>query len=289
MCVIVVKKPTDILTNADFRLFARENTDGWGFVYNDEKGTHAVKGMKLPQLFQAAPVLEGKEAVLHFRLSTHGTKTEENCHPFEVLPGLYFLHNGILPIACSKDKKRSDTWHFAELVLKPMFAAIPSAKLSDYIRSGAFRYLLESAIGATNKVVLFDSFGPVIFNRDKWSEKTGPKGLLMSNGYPYLFSFRDDPFEDTEFPFGANKAKKWRSEDEWQYEAPPLSTLTPDSFIDFLEEMPEHRLCDPSWLFENDITPGMIEDFVSFYPAESAKLLAKLAEEYQTYVQYYYE
>jgi Glutamine amidotransferases class-II len=293
MCVIVVKKPTDSLTKEDFQLFARENKDGWGFVYNDEMGTHAVRGMKLPALLKAYSLVANREAVFHFRMSTHGIISEQNCHPFEVLPGLFLLHNGIFPIACNSDKTRSDTWHFSELVLKPMLAPISSNDRADYIRSGAFRYLLETSMGSGNKIVLYDSTGPVIFNRKKWCEKAGPKELLMSNDYPYSLA-PVSSYYDTDFNFGANKISNSLWADEWET-TPGIvddafeSAITPDNFVDFLEALPYDELCQPGWIVDNEISPAMLEDFITYYPAEASKVLATLAESAILYSNNFYD
>ena len=186
MCVIIVKKPTDVLTAEDFQLFANGNRDGWGFCYNDHEGVpQSFRGMTLPELNAVAGAMDGREAVIHFRLSTHGKKNAENCHPYEVIPGLYLLHNGIFTIDCDLDKDMSDTWHFGETLIKPLVLFVPEADRPAYIRTAAFRCAIEEMAGGYNKVVLFDREGTVIYNRSAWVEKAGPKDLLMSNSGPY--------------------------------------------------------------------------------------------------------
>ena len=58
-------------------------------------------------------------AMWHCRIATHGTKTVENCHPFQLGgdPLTYLGHNGIITIAQAKDDPRSDTAVFAEELL----------------------------------------------------------------------------------------------------------------------------------------------------------------------------
>ena len=48
--------------------------------------------------------------LIHFRLATHGSIKQENCHPFhDRKTGVYFAHNGILDIKPTNDKTDSET------------------------------------------------------------------------------------------------------------------------------------------------------------------------------------
>lgn len=48
--------------------------------------------------------------IMHFRLATHGSIKTSNCHPFrDAKLGLYFAHNGVLPIEAVNDKTDSET------------------------------------------------------------------------------------------------------------------------------------------------------------------------------------
>ncbi len=48
--------------------------------------------------------------LIHFRLATHGSIKQENCHPFhDRKTGVYFAHNGILDIKPANDKTDSET------------------------------------------------------------------------------------------------------------------------------------------------------------------------------------
>ena len=66
-----------------------------------------------------------KQAIIHFRWATHGKKNTDNCHPFMVADNLAVIHNGIVSIKCELNEAMSDTWHFNELVLKPMHERDP--------------------------------------------------------------------------------------------------------------------------------------------------------------------
>ncbi len=48
-----------------------------------------------------------EECIIHMRLATHGSKCRKNCHPF-VENGVYFAHNGVLPIQSVNDMTDSE-------------------------------------------------------------------------------------------------------------------------------------------------------------------------------------
>lgn len=114
-------------------------------------------------------------AIFHARISTHGTNTVENCHPF-VVGGdkrVVLAHNGILPCEPGPFDDRSDTRYFAEEVL-PANGGIQS--LIEH------RQEWEHWMGWQNKVVVIASTSTggdmAILNRHQgyWND-----GLWWSN------------------------------------------------------------------------------------------------------------
>jgi hypothetical protein len=86
--------------------------------------------------------------LLHFRISTHGTITEDNLHPFIINDKVALIHNGTVDL---KDHlyadKRSDTRFLCEEIL---------AKLPDgwHLSEGVHSFIKE--IGGWSKFVLLD-------------------------------------------------------------------------------------------------------------------------------------
>lgn len=121
MC-LAVYKPSGTLP--DWEAYAegfRSNSHGAGFAAVDGGSVHIHKGFFSFDAFREAfQPFANLQAAVHFRLATHGNKDKDNCHPFLVTDGLSLIHNGILEIACNQDKSKSDTWHYATLVLQPM-------------------------------------------------------------------------------------------------------------------------------------------------------------------------
>lgn len=121
MC-LAIYKPAD--TAPDWNAYENghdANNDSWGFaaVVNGKIVTNCGLG-KFEEFREAFEPYADKQAIIHFRWATHGNKDEANCHPFMVADNLAMIHNGVIHIQCSVNQSMSDTWHFNELVLKPM-------------------------------------------------------------------------------------------------------------------------------------------------------------------------
>ena len=84
----------------------------------EDQKLNIQKGFTTLEAFNAAYLPhESKQALLHFRIRTHGDYSAENCHPFEVSPNMVFAHNGVLH-KMPADLTKSDTFLFNELILK---------------------------------------------------------------------------------------------------------------------------------------------------------------------------
>jgi hypothetical protein len=144
MC-IAIYKPEGIRISEDHLWNCYEsNDDGWGFAARMPNGTLEVrKGTTLFRHFlDAYAPYQDMQSLIHFRIKTHGDIDKRNCHPFRVSSGLAVIHNGIIPIQSNVDEKRSDTWHFVELVLKRMHQ-----HRRDFWLRPEYQWALEQAIG----------------------------------------------------------------------------------------------------------------------------------------------
>ena len=142
MC-IAIYKPAE--TAPDWEAYENGmdgNPDGWGFtaVIKGELTTRVGLG-KFSQFKKTfEPYATGNQCMVHFRYATHGLVNFANCHPFHVTPGLAVIHNGIVSIEPNVNKNMSDTWHFTELVLKPV-----AEKHPDFFLCPAIKFLAENA------------------------------------------------------------------------------------------------------------------------------------------------
>lgn len=121
MC-LAIYKPAD--TAADWKSYENgfdSNDHSWGFAAVQDGALVVKHGVgKFEEFRKAFEPYAGCQSVIHFRWATHGSRTVANCHPFLVSRDLAVIHNGIISIKCNVNSDRSDTWHFNELVLKPM-------------------------------------------------------------------------------------------------------------------------------------------------------------------------
>jgi glutamine amidotransferase len=121
MC-LAIYKPAD--TAPDWVAYKNgidSNPDGWGFAVIDNGELLTACGMGgFDEFRHNLEPFSHCQAIIHFRWATHGTKDTTNCHPFFV-DDLAVIHNGIVNISTKSDETKSDTWHFVDAVLTPMY------------------------------------------------------------------------------------------------------------------------------------------------------------------------
>lgn len=149
MCIIVVKpKGADVPSENILKECFKNNPDGAGFMYAHRGTVYGVKGLMTYESFieavhkveSSVPKIADKSMVFHFRIATHGTKTEGNTHPFPLKKKCSsdyrdfkltrwtakqgFAHNGIISkFNLLKDIKKydvSDTMTFGKQFLQKL-------------------------------------------------------------------------------------------------------------------------------------------------------------------------
>lgn len=198
MCLITINTVTTTITSAWLLDFYSYNADGLGVMYA-EKGELIVEKFVPKNENQALKFYQthvaGKDAIVHWRMRTHGATKVANAHPYEVLNkaehglDLWMAHNGVLQGVRSDKKQMSDTWHFIRDTLKPLLTMN-----ADLLRNPAFIKLLEDRIGNSNKLVFLDNLGrTTVINEAAFHEFCGAK---LSNTYAWSSHCR----HNTDFP-----------------------------------------------------------------------------------------
>lgn len=119
MCIAIYKPADKILSEATLKECYDANPDGAGFMYAQNKKLHIEKGFfSYDSFYKAFKEHEHKQAVIHFRIKTHGKIDTTNCHPFAVNNAIGFVHNGI--INGFGDANHSDTIGFNNAILQPL-------------------------------------------------------------------------------------------------------------------------------------------------------------------------
>ena len=194
MCVIVAKKmgvelPSKKILENCFDV----NPDGAGLMYvNENKKVIIEKGFMTFEAFYKKLMeldkrydLKKKALVMHFRITTQGGTSPENCHPFPVtddekkLKATYlecndvaFAHNGIISLYSMRDDKGlSDTMLLSKELLYPLFNYNKKFYKQEHNQE-----LIEEIIG-TDKIAFLDNEEKII----TIGEFKEDEGVLYSN------------------------------------------------------------------------------------------------------------
>jgi hypothetical protein len=153
MCIAIYKPEGKIIPYATLKECYDSNPDGAGFMYAEDKKLHIEKGFfSLQSFYEAYVKHQDKQAVLHFRIKTHGKIDTTNCHPFAVNNSLGFVHNGV--ISGFGDANHSDTIGFNNGVLQPLVNKWGNLALFQ----DPMKDLIESRIGYS-KLIFLDRHG----------------------------------------------------------------------------------------------------------------------------------
>ncbi|HWY25676.1 MAG TPA: hypothetical protein VNX47_12195 [Nevskia sp.] len=172
MCLILHKPAGERVPRELIDAAVAFNRDGWGLMGLLPDGgilveRHAV--VDAGHIEQRLRELRSTELCLHLRLRTRGSDAPENGHPIKVSDRFHLMHNGTLRTR-TRVPGRSDSWHFAVDLLRPLAANWP-----DALRHDSFVALVEAGLTPENKLVLLDAQARqlVFFNRHHGAEFEG--------------------------------------------------------------------------------------------------------------------
>ena len=181
MCIAIYKPADKEISDDVLKICYTNNKDGCGFAYinKDHKGIKRIKIKKsmdfdvfLKQYKRAIEVNPESPFLIHFRIGTHGVRTNYNCHPFRIDDETVFIHNGVIS-GVGTDEKKSDTQLFNDVVLK----RLPKGLLTH----PTIKFLIEDFIGYS-KLITLDINGSVNIYNEKKGEWVD--GIWFSNnGY----------------------------------------------------------------------------------------------------------
>lgn len=162
MCIAILSPEGKIIPKATLEQCYRANKDGAGYMYAEDGKLHIHKGFfSFNEFYDSYQPHEGKKCVLHFRIKTHGLINKDNCHPYSISEDMAFVHNGMISIP-QDNRDFSDTWHFNEKIIKPMYKDNRA-----FIKRIYNRELIKNFIGYS-KLIFMDRKGrSSIINSDK--------------------------------------------------------------------------------------------------------------------------
>jgi hypothetical protein len=264
MCIAIYKPEDKILSQATLKECYDSNPDGAGFMYAQNKKLHIEKGFfSYDSFYKAYKEHEHKQAVIHFRIKTHGKIDTTNCHPFAVNNAIGFVHNGI--INGFGDSNHSDTIGFNNAILQPLVHKWGNLALfQDPIID-----LIEGRIGYS-KLVFLDRHGNhKIMNEGKgvWDD-----GVWYSNNSykPYVAPVTSPLWTNEEYSYG-----NWRkpvATYKANVPAPKVAeqALTVGTMVELLEDVADPatlkvyetgELCEVVAVNQNFTCDLMYEDY----------------------------
>lgn len=130
MCIIIAKdKGISIPDRTILKNCFDNNPDGAGVMWNESEFAHIQNGFMLWKDFDEflnslskRIDLKLASVVMHFRITTHGRTSPQNCHPFPISTKARYLkatsfktavgvcHNGIIPIKCAHGLSDTQTY-----------------------------------------------------------------------------------------------------------------------------------------------------------------------------------
>jgi predicted HAD superfamily Cof-like phosphohydrolase len=169
VCVIIHAPAGKIIPASHLERAVRNNKDGWGMVALSAGRLVVSRGyqdgnsiVKEYEKFAKA----GARVTVHARIGTCGEKGLANTHPFSIgKSNALMMHNGIINIDTSSNKRYCDSWHAAQFIA----ASIENEWKGDYgvIHDEIFKRSLSDWLkryGGGSKLVLIDEDDVSIIN-----------------------------------------------------------------------------------------------------------------------------
>jgi hypothetical protein len=174
MCLAIIKTRKGKILKDDMERAFRANSCGGGFAIANGTCIDVVKGFfsfkDMWEVLEPALALK-RPMLIHFRLATHGARTEENCHPFKfTAQGVEYalIHNGIISGFGTSGwgvnvESRSDSKEFTETVVNPLYEAARDPMAASVTR------IIEKVASFGNKIAIMRQDGLVVRTQaDDW-------------------------------------------------------------------------------------------------------------------------
>lgn len=208
MCILIHHPAGTHFSREQLLDFFSKNSDGFGAIVKRGDTVEVLKSVGTFEEIDALYVdqVAGYESVIHFRMKTHGKIDIANCHPYEVVPGVWMAHNGVLSTGNHKDPNMSDTWHYIQDFLKPMLEHD-----ATLINNVGFQRMVASHIGSSNKFGFMNQDGDVVLINE--TSGIRHQDVWYSNTYawtPWKFGYGTKPA-----PVATKKYNKYGYDDSY--------------------------------------------------------------------------
>jgi hypothetical protein len=172
MCLILHKPAGASVPRELIDAAAALNRDGWGLMGLRDTGEALVERhaeVDPERIARRLSALDDADLCLHLRQRTRGSDAHDNTHPIKVSDRFHLMHNGTLPVK-SRVPGRSDSWHFAVDLLRPLAVNWP-----EMLAHPSFLALVEAGLTTENKIAVLDVEARrwIFFNRRHGAEFEG--------------------------------------------------------------------------------------------------------------------
>lgn len=161
------------------------NRDGWGLIVPqaNRQPPRILRGFGRKKLKKILRTAGSAEYLLHLRMATSGLINLDNTHPFEVIPNVWLMHNGIFPFWSKRATgDESDTALFTAMLRETLRGM---RRPINWLHSETAGIVLSKLIGNGGKVVLATPRGILAFpTLQRWYE-VRKSGVLVSNTYAW--------------------------------------------------------------------------------------------------------
>lgn len=179
MCILMYFGPGAMPIREHLDNGCTNNPDGFGWaIVTVDRGIlvgHSMTSEEAVEGFIAARTANPEQtAIFHARITTDGTTSLDNCHPFYVNDrrDMVLAHNGILPCSPTKGDLRSDTRILAEEVFAERFADLDNREGPNaYGMTNRDRF--ETWMGQSKVVVLTTAWDEFEYQSYLFNEQLG--------------------------------------------------------------------------------------------------------------------
>lgn len=152
MCIAILNVKGTLPKQSILNSWAN-NYHGAGFAYSDGERINIVKEDKDADVFYKLYAKHRKmypkaKFLIHFRISTHGTISKDNLHPFLINDDVALIHNGMVDFF---DHKASDTRSDTRFLCEEFLAKMPKGW---HLSEGVHKFISE--VGGYSKFVMLD-------------------------------------------------------------------------------------------------------------------------------------
>lgn len=242
MCLAIYKPEGLLIPEDHLEEGFDSNPHSAGFAVVDDGRVKIFKGyFKWEEFLAAYRPWAFRQALVHFRWATHGSRDVKNCHPFRVTDDIVMIHNGVLDISTNSKPKRSDTWHYVDGVLAPLASRDP-----DFFMRPELVFMGGQAIEGSKFCFLRGDGAYGI-----WNESDGHwlQGVWYSN-HSYKHTAKWGYYTDSKGYYSYDRSGSWEKQPDGKHRyVPPADSckgviVTGDSLVsaepDDDDTIPEH-------------------------------------------------